>query len=81
MVVAVTSHLAKSDLLDVPSSVQMMVFIGNSGDFSSYRPTYPAVWWWLTEQFHHSAQVLQLGCQQELIMCTAHAAQAKAVQF
>jgi hypothetical protein len=28
MVMAVTSHLARGDLLDVPSAVQMMDFVG-----------------------------------------------------
>jgi hypothetical protein len=47
----------------------------NSGDLLSCRYTHPAAWRWLTEQFHHPAQVLYRGCQQELIMCTTHAAQ------
>jgi hypothetical protein len=74
--IASASPLARADLVDVPSSVQMTGFLLKWGGLQSCRRTYPAVWWWLTEQFRHPAQVLYGGCQQELIMCTAHTTQA-----
>jgi hypothetical protein len=43
-----------------------------SGDLSSGGRTYPAVWRWLAEQFHHPAQVLYCRSQQELIMRTTY---------